>query len=67
MPRIRLTWNNSTEQWRMSWAGAVNDGKFIQEFFDCPTFSRIFPGVSKVQPTVWKVKTELLYKEGDGG
>jgi hypothetical protein len=59
--RVRISWNKATEQWRMEWA---SNGMFVQEFFDCENFHRVFKNASKKKPTIYRMRAEYVVSEG---
>jgi hypothetical protein len=59
--RIRIHWNKDTEQWYMT----TMRGRFIQEFYDCENFGRLFPKKSKFKSTTWKLKAEFITTNGN--
>lgn len=64
---VIISWNEATQQWRMCWA---DTGKFINEFYDCPSFEPAFKGISKERPALCNIKTQfikLLEKEPNNG
>lgn len=50
--QIIVKWNNATDQWRLT---NMANGKFVQEFYDCPQFLDYFPEADCNKHTLYEV------------
>lgn len=54
-----MTWSHGKNQWHME----TPDGTFIQEFYNCSTFQRLFNGLTKDEGKLYKVTVEEYINE----
>jgi len=56
---VRMTWSSGKNQWHME----LPDGTFIQEFYYCENVSKLFSGLSKDKPKLYKITVEEYNNE----
>ncbi len=57
---VRMTWSEGKNQWHME----TLDGTFIQEFYNCSTFQRLFKGLDKDMGKLFKITVEEYIDDG---